>query len=264
VNEDLPYTISFTIKGSQINELNSTLRFSKPVLKPNNAYSLQTDEFLQLDAQSSISSEITILKPSLYTVGINAKTCAGCTYMTVKIGEEYKNFDLSNIQNEWKWFYMAANLNKGAVSFSIFTDNITEIDKVIIFSDSVPNETVDDLFKLDEYQHSISRSRSGFATYAIKADVTKPFMLTFSPPYPQLWTATVNGKQYEPVWLDNNLIGYSVAEVGIINATINPQPLQTLGISSIVTILALIIFTAYFVIRNNLMKTRLRGVKVGR
>ena len=122
------------------------------------------------------------------------------------------------------------------------------VDKVVLHSTDGQHQTVDDLFtsaatpaEVIEYTE-ISPTRR-----TLRVNATAPFMLSFAETYDPLWTATVNGREYESIPLYSLINGFWIEDTGELQITLEYKAQTWFTWGAIVSIVSLAGAIAYFI-----------------
>jgi hypothetical protein len=192
---------------------------------------------LALSPHSETFRNIKVLKTSNYTIAAQVTTCRDCTFLRIKLGDSLKEFSLKNNQTEDKWFYFTTNLTAGNTDLRVYSDGKTNLEKVIIYSDSYKNETLSDLFNPKKMSAAVlSFDKIDPSHYQTRVNATKPFVLKFTGPYNPAWIAYVSGRQYGSVELYPDTNGFFIPETGELAIKIEYQSQKWFYVGSLVTI----------------------------
>jgi hypothetical protein len=173
--------------------------------------------------------------------------------LLVEIGDARKEFNLRNdIGQVPKWFYFTANLTSGNTPLKISSNNQTSLSKMIIYSDSYENETVNELFAPKGVPATMLQFNAVDPThYVAKVNATIPFVLRLnendkriaSNPLP--WVANINGNQYHSVSLYQDGTAFFIPETGELEVKVEYVPQKWFYLGLVVTIITIIGSLAY-------------------
>jgi hypothetical protein len=154
----------------------------------------------------------------------------------------------------FKWLYFTTDLNANKTNLIIYSEGDTELDKVVVYSDSYENESIEKLFGEKMYRATVSNySKITPTIYHAEVNANKPFILEFKEPYNPLWRAYINGVEYKPIEVyyknasepttqigSSNfpaINGFIINQKGVFNIIIEYLPLKWFPIAILVTIL---------------------------
>jgi hypothetical protein len=203
---------------------------------------------------SHVETNFELLKDSKYTIATRVKTCETCTSLTIKVGDISKVFNLRNNITIFKWLYFTTGLNANKTNLIIYSEGDTELDKVVVYSDSYEKESIEKLFGEKKYNAAVRNySKITPTRYHAEVNANSPFILEFKEPYNPLWRAYVNGVEYKPieVYYQNAsepttqivstnfpaINGFIINQKGILNIIIEYSPLKWFPLGILVTIL---------------------------
>jgi hypothetical protein len=283
------YTIILEQKNVQPIRVLASFKSSGDVVENSTRYgsNASNGRVLSLSPSSGINTRLNIIKPSNYTIALRAKTCDTCTFLRMDLEgtDDAKNINTItktvNISSNdkvprLKWLYVNNTyLKQGTYEFKIYSDSQTDIDSVIIYQISNPNdnsltnfnkkqnETLDDLFSLREISipaNLTEYKKIDSTKFLINIhNATRPYILSFAEAYDPLWTAhTYGGNKTKNVGNNNFETGsiplYSVVNGFYINQTgdysliIEYQPQKWFIEGGIVSLAALVtICVVYFI-----------------
>jgi archaellin len=260
ISDDLLYKYSMDVEATNTDSLQSKLLYLTDTTEHSSKYGVQ-DGILVMGAGSEILSTIDLLKASEYTIATKVKTCQQCSSLIVRIGDAYKELSLKNDKDELKWLYFTVKLPAGNTGLNIHSNGETELDKVVIYSESFENETLDKLFTQKEtYYSKLDYNKINPTQYQVQVNTTKPFLLEFAEPYHPLWRTFLNGKEYEPIQLYSEsakklqgnvatnypaINGFIIDQTGRLDLTIKYKPLNWFWLGATVSILIFAISLAY-------------------
>jgi hypothetical protein len=264
ISSDLPYKYKIIVEANNSNSLNSKAFYLTQNVEDSSKNGVQ-DGLLILKPRSEISTNVDLLKESKYTIATKVKTCEQCSSLIIKIGDTYKLLSLRNDKTDVKWLYFTMNLPAGKTDLRIYSNGETEFDKLIIYSDSYENESLDKLFiQKGEVYHTtlLDYNKINPTHYEVKIDTLKPFILKFSEPYHPLWRIYLNGKEYKPIQLyfedakrpQGNVAtnypainGFIIDQTGRLDLTIEYKPLKWFLLGAIVSIMTFTISLGYLI-----------------
>jgi hypothetical protein len=174
-------------------------------------------------ANSSLWTSIDLLKTSLYGIATKVKVCEQCSTLTIEIGDEVsKEFSLRSNKTEFKWLYFTANLTAGDnTSLKVHSDRKTDLDTIVLFSDSNEVVTLPEVFAQQEYASVLEYNQLNPTKYEVQIDaVREPFILKFTQNYSQLWEAYIDGKKYNPIQVYPGINGFIIDQIGRFNIVI--------------------------------------------
>jgi hypothetical protein len=138
----------------------------------------------------------------------------------------------------------------------------SDLDVVWIYSTDKENETLEDIFKVDETPAELLEyTKIDPTKYTAKINATKPFMLSFAESYDPLWTARVNGQKTSPIPLYSVINGFWIEETGIIDITIEYEPQRWFYMGSAISVTTLIACATYLTYDWTKNKNILKRVK---
>jgi hypothetical protein len=251
VQENTLYNFTLTIQGNNVSSLDSIVQFSTSDIQKDR----RTSVIGELPPKSATSTNLEILKNSTYTIATQVKTCPKCTSLLVEIGDARKEFNLRNDIGEVpKWFYFTANLTSGNTPLKIYSDSQTSLYKMIIYSDSYENETVNELFAPKEAPATLLNYNAvGPTHYVAKVNATKPFVLKLIEDdkiiasNPSLWVANINGNQYHSAALNKNAISFFIPETGELYVKVEYVPQKGFYLGLIITVITIVGSSIYLV-----------------
>ena len=137
---------------------------------------------------SEVSAPLGLLKESLYTIATRAKTCPTCTSIIINIGDVTKELSLNSNRTESKWLYFTTNLSSESADIKVYSKGQTELEKIVIYSDSYENETLDSLFASPSGKKtSVSAyEKINPIKYNIKINSQQPFVLQLDVAFPSV------------------------------------------------------------------------------
>jgi len=236
VNENVIYNYKTNAKGENLDSFDGKVVYSSSDIK-NDRHVIYVGKLLP---HSETFRNIRILKPSNYTIATQATTCSDCTYLVVKVGDTVKKLSLRNDHTVDKWFYFTTHLNAGNTEVKIYSDGQTSLYKMILYSDSHENETLNDLFKPKETPAVLLDSKKIDSThYQARVNATKPFLLKLTGPYQPGWLAYASGRQYNSVELYPDANGFFINQTGEFTIKIQYLSQKWFYIGSLVTIFTL-------------------------
>ena len=129
-------------------------------------------------------------------------------------------------------------------------ESVNEIKNIILFQASKPNETLEDIFKVNETPATVQNyTKINPTLWKAKVNATKPFFLTFAESYDPLWEARVykDGKLVEkvkPVPAYGVINGFWINQTGNLTIVLRytPQDWFELGLKISLTTFILSIF----------------------
>jgi hypothetical protein len=260
ISNDLLYRYSVSVESSNSNSLQSKSLYLTDTTENSSKYGVQ-DGILIMGPDSEISSSIDLLKSSEYTIAMRVKTCQQCSSLKLSIGDAFKELSLKNNETELKWLYFTTRLPAGDTELKIHSNGETELDKVVVFSDSYENETLDKLFTQEGTNYSeLDYNKISPIEYQAKVNTTKPFVLEFAEPYHPLWRAYLNGREYEPIEINSEsakklqgiiatsypaINGFVIDQTGRLDLTIKYKPLNLSWLGATVSVLIFAISLGY-------------------
>jgi hypothetical protein len=148
----------------------------------------------------TIHDKIDLGKTSAYTVAINATTCSECQSLTLSLGSVSKRFSLQSQNEASEWFYFSRYLQGGILDLSLDSDGLAQINDIVIYSDSHNHEPVDAIFAGDEQFPVLTQASMISPTkYEARISTTKPFVVTLDREYSKLWSARVDGEEFQSI-----------------------------------------------------------------
>ena len=206
---------------------------------------------LTLNGKSSAYSTLDILKASDYTFAVRTKTCEECSTVTINLDGLSKQLPLKSDKTEFRWFYFTQHVEPGSRKITFRTDNQVEIDKLIVYSDSHQGENLENLFSSKE-SSAVSYHQLDPTSYDIRIrDASNPVFLLFDQPYDPLWRLhDASGREFAPLEVYSNRIGFVVDEVGSFDVNLEYKPQQWFYIGSIVSAAIFLGSLAYIMLIN--------------
>jgi hypothetical protein len=260
ISSDLLYRYSVSVEATNSNSLQSKLLYLTDGTELSSKYGIQNG-LLVMSPGSEISSSVDLLKSSEYTIAMKVETCQQCSSLILSIGDGSNEFPLRSNKTELKWLYFTAKLPAGKTEMKIHSKGETEFDKVVIYSDSFQNETLDELFTQKETDYlKLDYDKINPAEYHVKVNAAKPFVLEFEEPYHPLWRAYLNDKEYEPIQLYSESAkklqgivatnypatnGFIIDQTGKLDLIIKYKPLSLFWLGATVSILVFVISLGY-------------------
>jgi hypothetical protein len=272
VGRDVMYQYKINIEGRNINSLSSRVLYSINDVEKSSKYGVE-EGILILDPGSRLYTELDLPQTSNYTIATKVRTCEKCSSLGFKIGDTTRELSLQNNKPEFKWLYFNASLVAGKADFEIHSNSETELDKLIISSDT-KNASVNGLFSPDQTPSSsstiIKNKEVNPRKHMIDAESDTPFILRFMEPYNPLWKAYINGKEYSPIpvyfesarvsskYYFPNIIssnypainGFLVDQTGKLPITIEYKPLKWLYVGAAASIIVLVVSLSYLALRH--------------
>ena len=264
VSNNALYEYRITIESNNTNSIYSKINYLTQDIEKSSNYGVQ-DGVILLSPRSGISTNMDVLKTAEYRIATLVKTCEECSNLTIGIGESIQQFSLENNKTEFKWLYFNSILRKGNTELTISSNGETEIDKLIIYSDST-NQDLDTLFSRKENTPSASLLKDNIINpmkHELEINSTKPFIIRFLEPYHPLWSAKINGKEYDPVpiYYENSQVrsqniistnypainGFIINETGKILITLEYEPLNWFYLGAILSFFAFVFPLAYLI-----------------
>jgi hypothetical protein len=256
ISSDVVYKYILRIEANNTNSLSSAVVYSTQDVQKSSKYGVE-DGVMIMDDQSHISAKVDLLKTADYRVAMLVKTCETCSSsMTIRAGDTTKQFMLGDTKTELKWLYFDAALRSGTTELTIYSEGDTEIDKLILYSDS-KDQNINNLFSETESSYSaeiLKHNTINPMKQEIEINATKPFIIRLQQPYHPLWTAYVNGEEHDPVpiYFDNsqyptqNIVstnypainGFLIEDTGKMLVTIEYKALKWLYAGVIISIVA--------------------------
>ena len=209
------YKYAITLSGNMVDQNSILISFKNSSgITKSTKYGINSSqgEVLSLRAGSEIAGDLTILKPSNYTLAIKARMCESCTFLSAHIVRKNDNGISDNlIQNSTldlkanvsRFDWLTSNdtfLTPGAYKIRIHSNSQTDLDAVVLYSDDRiadnPINKVDNdklgLFGINESLpssiSSYNRIDSTKHVVAIK-NATRPYIISFTESYDPYWTA---------------------------------------------------------------------------
>ena len=264
VSNNALYKFRITIESHNTNSMYSKINYLTQDTEKSSKYGVQ-DGVVLLSPRSEISTNVDILKTAEYRVATRVKTCEECSSITIGIGDTIKQFSLENNKTELKWLYFNSILQKGNTDVTISSNGETELDKLIIYSDST-NQDIDTLFSGNENTPSASLLKETIIDpmkHKLEINSTKPFIIRFLELYHPLWKAKVNGKEYDPIpiYFENSQVrsqniistnypainGFIINETGKMTVTLEYEPLGWFYLGASISSFALLLLLAYLI-----------------
>jgi hypothetical protein len=208
---------------------------------------------LVLSPNSEISTNLDVLKKSQYGVAIKVKTCQQCSSLSIRIGDAYKELSLKNDKTELKWLYVTAILNPGNTDLRIYSAvGAADLKMIVIYSDSYPNETLDNVFAQKNYGSMLGYRTLDPTKYEVKINAVRPFILKFTEPYALLWEAHVNGElgrngEKPPIQLYPTINGFIIDQTGKLDVLIEYGPQKWFYIGGLISIITFAASVCYLI-----------------
>ncbi len=135
--------------------------------------------------------------------------------------------------------------------------NSSDLDVIWMYSADNENETIDDVFTVNETPATVSDYEKHNPTlYSVKVDAEKPFMLSFAESYDGLWYAQIthrngvpvkNSEKIRPVPLYSVINGFWIDETGDLEIKIEYEPQQWFYKGAAISITTLILCILYLI-----------------
>jgi hypothetical protein len=269
VSMGVSYNYKLDIETYNIDSLSSRIDYSVEDVEKSSRYGVQ-DGVLILGPNSQISTSMDVLKPSNYTIAVRLNTCEECSLMAIRVGDNvYKELSLQNNNTEFRWLYLTTPLNAGNTDLTIYSNDETELDKLIVYS-GTKEENIENLFSQvnvpDAASHiTLNQTKISPMKYEIEASSTRPFILRLMEPYNPMWSVRTNEKEYQPIpvyfestqAVSQNIVsmnypavnGFIVNETGKISMTIEYKTIEWLYLGIIISSIAFIMSVVYLVLR---------------
>jgi hypothetical protein len=177
---------------------------------------------------------------------MKAMACQTCEWLHVKAGSEETDFPLVTTSTGYHWYYMTRNFDKGRIDVEIYSPGETNLDKMLVYSDGTGNATIENVFPTS-YQvvSKIDYNKVEPTKYTAKIEATKPFMLVLNEQYNGLWSAFVNGKEYESINIYPDKSGFYITETGSFDVVIEYKPQRWFEYGAVITIISIAISIGY-------------------
>jgi hypothetical protein len=249
IRENTLYNFTITIQGNNVNSLDSIAQFSTSDIQKDR----HTLVLGELPPMSETSTNVKILKNSTYTIATQVKTCPKCTSLLIEIGDTRKEFNLRNdLAENPRWFYFTANLTSGNTPLKVYSDSQTSLYKMILYSDSSENETLNELFTpkrppaILSYYDKIDPTH-----YEAKVNATKPFVFKLIDDQefnnPSLWVAHAKENQYHSIPLYKGAIGFFIEDAGELDIKVEFVPQKWFYLGLIITVITIVGSLIYLV-----------------
>ncbi|HXG05770.1 MAG TPA: hypothetical protein VNI77_00400 [Nitrososphaera sp.] len=200
---------------------------------------------LEIDAPATVLVDLVIPKDSVYTVAARIQTCNTCSAISMQLGNTTVHHSRDG-SNGFRWFHLTKEMEAGNATLKVYSSDRISIDKVILYSDSGSEETVDDILNLDQpLTKAIDYSKVDDTNYYAYVNSTKPFVLRFEREYDPNWSAYVNGQRYRSVELYPNVNGFYISEVGELEIKIEYDPQKWFTTGLMVTTITVVISVGY-------------------
>jgi hypothetical protein len=264
VSNNALYRYMITLETNNTNSMYAKINYLTQDTNELSNYGVQ-DGVILLSPQSKISANVDIIKTSEYRFATRVKTCEVCSNITIQIGNTVQQLSLENSKTEFKWLYFNSFLPEGNTNVAITSNGETELDKLIIYSDPT-NQDVNTLFSQKENTPATSLLKSSVINpmkRELEIDSAKPFIISYLEPYHPLWSAKLNGKEYDPIpiYHENSVIrsqniistnypainGFIINETGKMQVTIEYEPLRWFYLGASLSFLALVLPLAYLI-----------------
>lgn len=215
VRDNLILNYSISVESDKLGNAKFQVIYYNSSLEKIEDFNASNNEALILKPQSEVFTEFEVLKKSNYTIAAKVKKCITCSNLDIQIDGITKNFSIYDVEDHYQWVYLTLPLEKGKKQLFFKSYNNTALDTVVIYSESNENETLSDLFAVQEEQVSIknyTKNNPTLFTVELASAPKKPFMMIFAEPYNSLWEATFEGKSYSPITLFSVTNGFWINE----------------------------------------------------
>ncbi len=207
-------------------------------------------EVLELNRNSTIWQTVSIMRSGLYRMALKIKGD-----LNVKIDDN--SYKASS--NNTDYAYIGPlYFEKGDHNMEITQRNgeVSDLDVVWLYSTDNENETLDDIFIVNETPATVNEYNKHDPTlYNIKVNAKKPFMLSFAESYDPLWYAEVtkrNGietksEKVRPVPLYSVINGFWINQTGDLEIKIEYGPQKWFYVGAAISLTALLLCVIYLV-----------------
>lgn len=269
VSTGVSYNYKLDIETNKVDSLSSKVDYSVEDVERSSRYGVQ-DGVLILGPNSQVSTSMDVLKPSNYTIAARVNTCEECSVMAIRVGDNaYQELSLQNNNTEFRWLYFTTNLDAGNTDLTIYSNDETELDKLIVYS-GTKEESVESLFSQVNAPYAsspitLNRTKISPMKYEIEVSSTRPFILRFMEPYNPMWSVRTNEKDYQPIPIyfesnqavSQNIVsmnypavnGFIINETGKMSMTIEYKTIEWLYLGIIISSIAFVLSVVYLVLR---------------
>ena len=272
VSTGVSYNYKLEIETNNISSLSSRIDYLVEDVEKSSRYGVQ-DGVLILGPNSQISTTMDVLKASNYTIAARVNTCEECTLMAIKVGDNtYKQLSLQNNDTEFKWLYFTTALEAGNTDLTIYSNDETELDKLIVYS-GTKEETIENLFSQvngpPASTIALNQTKLTPMKYEIEVNSTSPFILRLMEPYNPMWMTNINGKEYHslPIYFENSQVvsqnivpmnypainGFIINETGKMSLTIEYNTIEWLYLGVAISSIAFILSLSYLILQRKQM-----------
>jgi len=220
---------------------------------PSNKYGGEASngEILILNPNSTIWQNITIAKKDNYGLTIRSKGL-------LQIQIENQTYTINSTSLKWNHLNIT-QLKKGNCKIQLTTPNTAELDVLWLYSTQHPNETIQDIFTINQTPAKIiNYTKIDPTKYTININATDPFILSLAEAYDPLWTCYVNDEKILSTPLYGVINGFWINQTGQLEIVIEYEPQKWFYYSLTISIAALLICFTYLTYnwtKNRYMKT---------
>jgi hypothetical protein len=247
VIENTKYHYSFNVKGENTNSFHIKMYYFTDDTKIIKSPEALGGNVLRLNKGSKIFTDLDLMKNSTYTVAARVKVCPECSQMTIKLGDSYENLELNNNSTAFKWFYFSTNQTMGKENLSFYSDGNTDLDTVLVYSDSNVNETIERLLSNNDTQRvSVNEVVVINPTkYKVLVSAKAPFLLSLPEKFDPMWTAKVDGMNFPSLPLYSSTNGFWINKSGTFEIILDYDPQQWFSFGMYLTIITILLSIAY-------------------
>jgi hypothetical protein len=242
------YNYELTLEAKNVNPLRADIYYLKDPLRlesqdKNHPNATNSGKGVKLNSQSELFTKVEILKNSNYTTAVKVRTCESCNFLKISIGDEAYNISLHN-RTQFKWFYHTNLLEKGEYRLKIYSDSVTDLESVLIYStENESDETLSNVFNPKESAAELVQyTKINPTKYVAKINSVRPYVLSLAESHDAEWKVYVDGvraNDTESMPMYSILNGFYIDTVGYHNISIEyvPQTYFTVGLAlSLVTV----------------------------
>ncbi len=139
----------------------------------------------------------------------------------LKVDERLYSISCSANESKGTWFELgSASLDIGKHNLDIFASGNVTLDKIGIYSTSLGESGINDIFGSDPSGPSVSCEEVNPCRYIAHVNCTQPFLLVFSESYHPLWKAYVDNNEISPMIVDSIANGFFINKTGSFDVTL--------------------------------------------
>ena len=124
--------------------------------------------------------------------------------------------------------------------------NATNVDKIIIYSTNQTNgsmESLNDILGNGAQPYVVNYEKTGPASFSVKVNASKPFILSFNEAYDEFWQANITAKKLILNSVDNGFFvndSFRVPKNELVTISIDYSPEATFKLGTVITAISLV------------------------